>query len=110
MGRAHVAAHDDFLSVAVETGLPGLVLYLLTFASLAWAMWPRRATGILEADALIVTALVALGAIDIGAAIHNPTYFVEIQLPIWILVGTALGLREWVGSRAGLSAIAVVES
>ena len=106
-GRAHVAAHDDFLSVAVETGLPGLALYLLTLASLAWGMWPRRSTGVVEADALIVTALVVLGAIDVGAVIHNPTYFVEIQLPIWILVGTALGLRA--RARSGLSTGAVAE-
>lgn len=93
-GRARVAAHNDLLSVAVETGLPGLGLYLLTLAAIAWALRPRRPSGVLEADALIVTALVALAAINIGAAIHNPTYFVEIQLPIWILVGTALGLRD----------------
>jgi O-Antigen ligase. len=96
-GRARVAAHDDLMSVAVETGLPGLALYLFTLASVAWALWPRRSTGIREADALIITALVALGAINLGAAIHNPLYFVEIQLPIWILVGTALGLREGAG-------------
>ena len=93
-GRARVAAHNDFMSVAVETGVPGLALYVLTLASIGWLLWPRRSTGIPEADALIVTALVALGAINIGAAIHNPTYFVEIELPVWILVGTALGLRE----------------
>jgi hypothetical protein len=93
-GRARVAAHNDFMSVAVETGLPGLALYVLTLASVVWILWPRRSMGILEADALIVTALVSLGAINIGAAIHNPTYFVEIELPVWILVGTALGIRE----------------
>jgi hypothetical protein len=107
-GVANVAAHDDLLAVAIETGLPGLALYLLTLASLAWVLWPRRSTGIPEADALIVTALVALGAINLGAAIHNPLYFVEIQLPIWILVGTALGLREraWsvLGDPAGATA------
>ena len=97
-GRARVAAHNDILSVAVEMGLLGLALYLLTLASLAWALWPRRSTGILEADALIIAALVALGAFNLGATIHNTMYFVEIQLPIWILVGTALGLREWTGS------------
>jgi O-antigen ligase len=104
-GRARVAAHNDFMSVAVETGLPGLALYVLTLASVVWILWPRRSTGIPEADALIVTALVALGAINIGAAIHNPTYFVEIELPVWILVGTALGLRErarsWVSDPTG---------
>ena len=95
-----MAAHNDLLSVAVETGVPGLVLYLFTLASVAWALWPRRSTGIREADALMVTALVALGAINLAAAIHNPLYFVEIELPIWILVGTALGLREWTRSTA----------
>jgi O-antigen ligase len=108
-GQANVAAHDDLLSVAVETGLPGLVLYLVTLASLAWVLWPRRSTGIPEADALIVTALVALGVINLGAAIHNPTYFVEIQLPVWILVGTALGLRERAGSVSGVPTGATAE-
>jgi hypothetical protein len=108
-GRARVAAHNDFMSVAVETGLPGLGLYLLTLAAIGWALLPRRSTGILEADALVVTALVALVAINVGAAIHNPTYFVEIQLPIWILVGTALGIRDRARSVAGDPTRAVAE-
>lgn len=99
-GRAGVAAHNDLMSVAVETGLPGLGLYLLTLAAVAWALRPRRSSGVLEADALVVTALVALGTINVGAAIHNPTYFVEVQLPIWILVGTALGMRDRAGPAA----------
>jgi O-antigen ligase len=100
-GRANVAAHNDMLSVAVESGLPGLGLYLLTLLSLAMALWPRRPLGIADADALTVAALVILGAVNVGAAIHNPTYFVEIQLPIWILVGTALGILES-GRRVGV--------
>jgi O-antigen ligase len=108
-GRARVAAHNDLLSVAVETGIPGLLLYLFTLVSVAWALWPRRSIGIREADALIVTALVALGAINLGAAIHNPLYFVEIELPIWILVGTALGLRDWARTSAELPTGATVE-
>lgn len=106
-GRANVAAHNDVLSLAVETGLPGLMLYIFILGSVAWALRPNRPTGVLEADALIVTALVALGAINLGAAIHNPTYFVEIQLPVWILVGTALGIREqsWSVDRSSTEVI-----
>jgi O-antigen ligase len=108
-GRARVAAHNDFMSVAVETGLPGLGLYVLTLGAIVWALWRRRSTGILEADALVVTALVALLVVNIGAAIHNPTYFVEIQLPIWILVGTALGIGDRARSLAGDPARAIAE-
>jgi O-antigen ligase len=92
-GQAGVAAHDDLLSVAVETGLPGLALYLLVLAALAWELLPRRRSRDPDVDALTVSALVVLGAINLGAAIHNPTYFVEIEMPVWLLVGTALGLR-----------------
>jgi hypothetical protein len=108
-GRARVAAHNDFMSVAVETGLPGLGLYVLTLGAIVWALWRRRSTGILEADALVITALVALLVVNIGAAIHNPTYFVEIQLPIWILVGTALGIGDRARSLAGDPARAIAE-
>jgi hypothetical protein len=95
-GRANVAAHNDLMSLAVETGLPGLVLYLLILGCLAWVLWPRGSTGLAEADTLGVTALIALGAVNVGGAIHNPLYFVEIQLPIWIMVGTVIGMREGV--------------
>jgi O-antigen ligase len=101
-GRAGVAAHNDLMSFAVETGLPGLALYLASLAAIAWALWPRGSSGIGGADALIVSALAVLVLVNIGAVIHNPTYFVEIQLPIWILVGSGLGLREWASRRADI--------
>lgn len=92
-GIAGVAAHNDFLTYAVETGLPGMVIYLVLLLSLAGALWPRASTGHQEVDALVVSALVILGAVNVAGAIHNPTYFVEIQLPIWMLVGAGLGVQ-----------------
>ena len=40
-------------------------------------------------------ALVVLVGINIGATIHNPNYFVEIEMPVWIMAGLAVGLMSW---------------
>lgn len=93
-GQTDVAAHDDFLSLAVESGIPGLAIWMLLLWVLIRSLWIRRSTGIPEVDVLIVTALIALGAFNVMAAIENPAYFVELELPVWILVGTALGIRK----------------
>jgi len=63
-------------------------------------LWPRGPAGSREVDALIVGGLVVLGVTNVGGAIHNPTYFVEVQLPIWMLVGASLGFRTRSDTRA----------
>lgn len=98
-GIAGVAAHNDALLYAVETGIPGLVIYVLVLLSIAISLWPRGRPQSRDVDALTVGGLVILGIINVGGAIHNPTYFVEVQLPIWILVGTGLGLRVQSSAR-----------
>ena len=98
-GQAQVAAHDDLMSVAVSSGIPGLILYLALFVAIGWSLWPRKPIGVPEADGVAVAALVILLAVNMGATIHNPTYFVEIQLPIWILVGAGLGYRAQEAER-----------
>ena len=100
-GIEDVAAHNDLMGLAVDAGLPGPLLYVLVLALIAWALWPRSTVGLPEADVLIVGALVVLGAVNLGAVIHNPLYFVELQLPIWVLVGTALGVRAWWAADGG---------
>lgn len=99
-GITGVAAHNDALLYAVETGIPGLVIYALVLLSIAMALWPRGPAGSREVDALIVGGLVVLGVTNVGGAIHNPTYFVEVQLPIWMLVGASLGFRTRSDTRA----------
>jgi O-antigen ligase len=87
-GMPNVAAHDDFLLYAVEAGLPGLGLLLIAYALLllplvGW-VFDARADG-----GFAIAALVAFGAVNIGAVIHNPTYFPEIQVTVWTAVGLA---------------------
>ena len=93
-GRSSVAAHNDLMAMAVGSGVPGLIVYILVLAAVVWSMWPRGSIGVVEADALATVALVTFVGINIGATIHNPNYFVEIELPVWIMAGLAVGLRS----------------
>ena len=67
-------AHDDFLQLAVEAGLPGLVLLVLALLFLARQLrallpWLRRA----EPDAwLALTAFASLGLLAAASAVDYP--------------------------------------
>ena len=101
-GRAGVAAHDDLLLVAVEMGLPGLALLLVLYGSVVMPLFPALADG-RATGGFAVSALVAFGLLNLAAVIHNPTYFPEVQVAAWTLVGlagaTAPPVRSWLPQR-----------
>lgn len=90
-GQARVAAHDDLALVAVETGLPGLALYLAMLVAIAWhlrpSLWRSPALG-----RLAVATGSAWLVITLGATFHNPGYFPEVSLLPFLLAGVATGV------------------
>lgn len=97
-GMPDVAAHDDLLLYAVEAGLPGLVLLLAAYALAllplaGWLFDARRDGG------FGIAAFIVFGAVNVGAVIHNPTYFPEIQVTVWAALGLASRPRWWLEQR-----------
>lgn len=91
-GDRRVAAHNDLLQTAVETGLIGIGLLMGLFAALFWAMYSsyRRSTGSVRWTTAAVA--VAFAMINVAGTIHNPFYFPEVQLALWVGVGMVVGL------------------
>jgi O-antigen ligase len=89
-GKLGVAAHDDFLLAAVETGIVGLLLLVLLYVAVTWRAFDgRRGQPFVQAHAIGMVA--AFGVVNVLLAIHNPTYFPEVQLPLWLGTGVAIG-------------------
>jgi hypothetical protein len=92
------------LLFAVELGLPGLALVLLLYATVLVPLLPALA-GSRTSDGFTVSALVAFGLLNLGAVIHNPTYFPEVEVAAWALVGlagaTAPPVRSWLPGLLG---------
>jgi O-antigen ligase len=95
-GKVGVAAHDDFLLAAVETGLVGLLLLVMLYSATVWKTLTALRTESMAQRSVGISVASAFILVNIILAIHNPTYFPEVQLPIWLGAGIAmrLGLRS----------------
>lgn len=90
-GDPNVAAHNDLLQVAVETGIVGSVLLGILFL-LVVAMLSRHVKRSRGIDRWLASAVaVSFVAVNVVGTIHNPFYFPEVQLPLWVGVGVVLG-------------------
>jgi O-antigen ligase len=89
-GRQRVAAHDDILLVAVELGVVGVVLFFsLYVATIRELLGGLNLTGHPRAFSIGVGASFVM--INVASVIHNPTYFPELQIPLWIGAGAVMG-------------------
>lgn len=93
-GKEEVAAHNDLLQTAVETGVVGLTILLILFGVVLYLLYRARQSeiGILRITA--TATAVAFIAVNIVGTIHNPAYFPEVQLPLWVAAGGVLGLAN----------------
>jgi O-antigen ligase len=79
-------AHQEFLQMGAETGVPGLVLLLGLFA---WAF--VRLAAVRAPDAMVALGAAALGSLAIHACIEYVLQRPAVPLVAAALVGTALG-------------------
>lgn len=88
-------AHNEFLHIAAESGVPGGVLLLaLVVWCLAW-LWPAAA------DPRAVTVFAAVLGVSLNATIDYVWHFPAIPLGLGLLVGVVPGLRT-LGPEPGL--------
>lgn len=99
-------AHNDYLQIWIETGLPGLALFLAIFVSLAWLMFR-----ILRDGRIAGAARVELSGLFCGlaaVAMHSFVDFNFYVLAIMTTAGLVLGrFHHLAGIRLGLPALAL---
>ena len=94
-GLERVAPHNDYLGIAVETGLLGLATYIALQAAvvvtLVHRIRRRRPDRPRLDDLVTIVAFVSLSVIN---AINNPMLFLDLQVALWAVVGSTLGRSE----------------
>jgi hypothetical protein len=91
-GVLHRGAHNDFLRILVETGIFGLLMYIV-FVVYTFRFIFRRYifTSDPQNQKLLALAIVVLVAQTIGSLTNNMVGAPALQLYIWGIVGIALG-------------------
>jgi O-antigen ligase len=96
-GIARVAPHNDYLGVLVEDGLPGIVLFVALQVAVLLALLRRFVDSRRASNRNLASGvLLVFGVTNVLNAINNPILFLDLQVALWALVGTALSLPETV--------------
>ncbi|MGH2383501.1 MAG: O-antigen ligase family protein [Candidatus Limnocylindria bacterium] len=93
-GLEGVAPHDDLLLVAVESGVIGFAMFVALYGMIGITLLLRVLRAPPGTGSLQVGSLAAFGAVNVLGVIHNPTYFPEFQLPIWIALALSLTISD----------------
>ena len=83
-------AHNEFLQAAVDTGLPGLALLLLTLACIFRGLLRRLRGADLADGFFIMGTIAALAAVLIDAATSIPFHVVPTHVAFWAVAGALL--------------------
>jgi O-antigen ligase len=82
--RSHLGkSHNQFLTTAAETGIPGLVLLLLALGSLVRRMRPSEPLGAVGLSAMAFFLVLSL--------VHDPLFHAEVSLAFALTFGLAVG-------------------
>lgn len=91
-------AHNDYLQIWIETGLPGVLLLVSIYAAVAFLLVRSWKSGARDATAKVETAGLA-GAV-LALAFHSFFDFDLYILPILLVVGLILGRFHWLALPA----------
>lgn len=86
------APHNDHIGILAETGVVGLTLYLVLQAGVIIGLYRVRRASVPPTREMVSVALIGFVAVNVLGALDNPIYFVDLQLPLWAMIGASLGL------------------
>lgn len=87
-GMHRVAPHNDYLYALVEGGIVLLGAYVALQLILVFGLLVRAIRGV---DArLPLVALACFGVMNVANAINNAIFYVDLQLIVWVVVGSVL--------------------
>ena len=96
----HDTSHDTFLTILVEYGSLGLILFLLPFVVICWPALRLVRTGVPERW-LYVVATAAIGVVVLSATTFDLRFFSLIPMLPWLFLGLARRAQaDAVGSPA----------
>ncbi len=86
--------HNDYLRIAHDYGIVGIVIWVTAIGTLLFALWRRwnRADRLASGTArLQLTALLSLVAFSLEMTVENALVYVFVTAPLGLIVGAAFG-------------------
>jgi O-Antigen ligase len=87
------APHNDYVGALAEFGIVGFVLFVGLQVAVLMLLWFRAPGGAGLAERIRSPAFAALTVFtcfNVLGALNNPTYFLDVQVAVWALVGSGL--------------------
>jgi hypothetical protein len=94
------AAHNTFISVAVGSGVGGLVSFLMVLGSCFAVLWAAYSRAAKEADSDAVLATGCVFTALVVAFAQGLQLDLQFQKYLWLLVGASLAIRYWPSKQA----------
>jgi len=86
-------AHDDYLELALEGGIPALVLALFVVTCVVWRAWPLRSGGDLVLRSQRICASVGLMVIGLHSIVDYPLRAMSLACVAGLLTGFLFSAR-----------------
>jgi O-antigen ligase len=85
------APHNDYIGVLAELGVPGFTLFVALQGGLLISLIRRRAPASGQLRTMLPAAAALFVGVNVLGTLNNPTYFFDVQVSIWALVGSTIG-------------------
>jgi len=93
-GQANVGAHNDYLLYLMETGIVGLILYIIIQIRIILGLLKKIKFLSEKTRLFVVSTAGAYLTVNILSFLSNSYYFYEIQLWIWLGIGMSFALTN----------------
>ncbi len=97
-GNLEVYAHNDYLHILIELGVPGVVLWIAVLTAVGLAVWRKRHVPELRPYAVAIAALVA--ALAAASATDNVRTYIPVMIMAFGAAGALLGAAARTGDPA----------